>query len=114
VKVRIRGLDGLSWSDVERELAAGGRFVFFEACVSVCVLSFRWPSDVVFLRSHESALWRGLPYTLITLILGWWAVPWGVIFAPRALLTNLRGGRDVTAQVLAQWPVEDEPTPAAP
>jgi hypothetical protein len=44
---------------------------------------------------------QGLPYTLISLVLGWWGIPWGLIFTPAAIFTNLCGGKDVTQDVLA-------------
>jgi hypothetical protein len=32
---------------------------------------------------------------------GWWGIPWGPIFTVPALVTNLRGGIDVTESMLA-------------
>jgi hypothetical protein len=97
--MRIRGLEGLSQTELERELAAGGRLVFYEYCISLIVISLRRPSDVYFLRAGNRGLARGLPYTLVSLLLGWWGVPWGLIYTPLTVVTNLSGGCDVTAQV---------------
>jgi hypothetical protein len=97
--MRIRGLDNLSVDEVEQEVAAGGRFVFFESCISLVVLTFRRPSDVYLVRAGERGLIRGLPYTMLSLVFGWWGLPWGLIYTPLVLITNLSGGRDVTAQV---------------
>ena len=44
-------------------------------------------------------MWRAFPYSLLTLVLGWWGIPWGLIYTPLALMTNFSGGRDVTAEV---------------
>lgn len=95
----ISGVDHLSPDQLQRELESGGRFVFFEYCISLFLVTLRRPSRVVFLRAGECGVVRGLPYTLVSLLLGWWGIPWGIIFTPLVLVTNLRGGRDVTEQV---------------
>jgi hypothetical protein len=99
--MRIRGVEGLTAEQLEAELEAGGRFVFFESCISFGVVTWRRPSDIFFLRARERGLARGLPYTLLTLLLGWWGIPWGLVYTPRALLTNLSGGQDVTDEAQA-------------
>jgi hypothetical protein len=38
------------------------------------------------------SLKAGLPYSLGTLLLGWWGIPWGPIFTVQAIAKNLRGG----------------------
>jgi hypothetical protein len=108
--MRIHGIDGLTPAELAQELAAGGRFVFFEYCISLIALTLRRPSDVYFLRSSEYGLPRGLPYTVISLLFGWWGIPWGLIYTPLALFTNLSGGRDVTAEVqgLLTLPTPDQ------
>jgi hypothetical protein len=100
----IRWPAGLDRSELEYEIGRGGRFVFFEFCVSVLIASRRGTTDVIFLRAEESSLWRGLPWALLTLFCGWWAVPWGLVWTPLALYTYFLGGRDVTAEVLALGP----------
>lgn len=99
--IRIRGIEGLSPAELERELAAGGRFVFYEYCISFIALSLRRASDVYFLRAGKGRLARGLPYSLLSLLLGWWGVPWGFVYTPLVLITNFSGGCDVTEQVSA-------------
>jgi hypothetical protein len=36
---------------------------------------------------------------LPSLVAGWWGIPWGPTFTIGALYNNLRGGKDVTAEV---------------
>ncbi len=47
----------------------------------------------------RSAPWK---YSLISLLLGWWCIPWGPVFTVHAVLLNLRGGRKRTAANLLQ------------
>lgn len=105
--MRILGIDPLTRDQLAAAVRAGGRFVFFEYCVSLGVVTLRRPSDVYFLRAGQWGWWRGLPYTLLSLLLGWWGLPWGFIYTPITLVSNLGGGRDVTADVLAHLPPAD-------
>ena len=95
----IEGFDNLTEARREAERSAGGRFVVYEICISFVILTLRRRTRVRFLRAGESGLWQGLPYTALSLVLGWWGVPWGVYHTPLVVWTNLCGGHDVTAQV---------------
>src|SRR5437868_10400114 len=97
----IQGLEGLTGAQLQRELSRGGRFVMFEYCISIIVMTFRRSSDVYFIRAGEGTAGKSLGYTLVSLFFGWWGIPWGFIYTPMALVTNLGGGRDVTQQLLA-------------
>jgi hypothetical protein len=96
----IFGMEGLSTVQVQEELKRGGRFVVFEYCVSFFITTKRHVSDVYFVRAGQGTFGLSLGYTLLSLCLGWWGLPWGFIYTPRCLATNLSGGKDVTAQVM--------------
>src|SRR5438445_73428 len=110
--MRIYGIKELSKAELEAHLAAGGRFAFFEYCISLVVVTLRRRSGAYFLRSGTRGLLRGLPYTVLSLLLGWWGVPWGLIYTPLAVLTNLSGGCDITAEVRAQLERSRESPPS--
>jgi hypothetical protein len=97
--MRIAGIDNLTPQELEAELAAGGRFVFYEFCISFVFLTLRCPTSIRFLRPQEFGVVRGLPYVFLSLLLGWWGVPWGIIYTPLTIFTNLCGGHDVTEEV---------------
>jgi hypothetical protein len=114
--VRILGIEALTPDEVRARVAAGGRFVLFEYCVSLIFVTLRRPGCIRFVKPGKDTLVHGLPYTLYTLLLGWWGIPWGLVYTPAVLYTNLRGGRDVTREVLAflqeagpSWPGGTEP-----
>ncbi len=98
---RIIGVEGLTIDELNAELAQGARFVIYQYCISVIVMSFRQGSDVHFIRANENAVTRGLGFVALTVLLGWWGIPWGPIFTIQSLATNLGGGKDVTDAVLA-------------
>ncbi|HEX8439473.1 hypothetical protein [Archangium sp.] len=97
----IQGVEGLTVSQLQDELRRGGRFVTFEYCISILVMTFKRSSDVYFIRAGEGTGGKSLSYTLISLFFGWWGFPWGFIYTPMALATNLGGGKDVTEQVVS-------------
>lgn len=96
----IIGLEGLSTDEVNRELQQGARFVVFEYCISIIILTFKRGSAVHFIRAGEGTFLKSFGYTFLSLILGWWGFPWGPIHTIGSVYTNLSGGRDVTPQVL--------------
>ena len=98
--MNIHGIAGLSEEEIRLELDRGARFVVFEYCISIVVMTFKRPSDIFFIRAGESAVARSLPYILISLLFGWWGIPWGPIYTIWALVTDLSGGKDVTADLL--------------
>lgn len=51
----------------------------------------RWPD--------ETGLKRGFVFSLVSFLFGWWGLPWGIIYTPMTIFTNLCGGQDVTDEV---------------
>ena len=100
--MRIGGIENVSSAELQSHVAAGGRIASFEYCISLIAVTLRRRSTAYFIRPGKKGLVRGLPYTVLSLLLGWWGVPWGLIYTPLVVLTNFSGGCDITAEVLAQ------------
>jgi len=97
---KIRGIEGMKNGELDFEIQRGGKFVLFQYCISIIVLTFRRPSDIYFLRQGESGVTKGLPFTLLSLVAGWWGIPWGPIYTIQSVYNNSRGGKDVTQAVV--------------
>jgi hypothetical protein len=95
----IQGLGNMSPDQLQFEIQRGAKLVRYQYCVSLLVITFRRSSEVYFIPAGESAISRGLPWTLITLVAGWWGIPWGPIFSIQSLITNFKGGKDLTAEI---------------
>ncbi len=67
---KIRGIEGMKGGELDFEIQRGAKFVLFQYCISVVVLTFRRPSDIYFLRQGENAVVKGLPFTLLSLVAG--------------------------------------------
>lgn len=96
--MNIRNLQDKSLYTLEQEVAQGARFVYFPWVVSLLLVTFRRSSDIFYLAPGEKAShWK---YTIISLLFGWWGIPWGPIYTISALVNNFKGGKDVTAEVI--------------
>jgi hypothetical protein len=109
--MQIQGIEGMTTGQLQFELQRGAKFVFYYYCVSVLVITFRRPSGIYFLRAGESSVAKGVPWTLLTFVAGWWGTPWGPIYSIQSLVINFKGGKDVTAEVARQLNVGLAVTP---
>lgn len=89
----------LSDGEILYILDNGGRFVIYTYAISIILMTFRRGSDVYLLRKGESALKHGWPYMLLSLVLGWWGIPWGPIYTIQSIYYAFTG-KDVTQEML--------------
>lgn len=99
----VPGTEGMTLGDVEQEVLNGGRFVVYVYNFSVLVMSFKRASAIKFLRSNQDGTGSALGYSLLSLLVGPWGFPWGLLWTPLSIFTNLRGGKDVTEPVLQAY-----------
>ncbi|WP_438444891.1 hypothetical protein [Gorillibacterium sp. sgz5001074] len=99
--MKIEGVEGMTVEQVQEEIQQGGRFVLYQYCISVLVLTFRRSSSIHFVKYGESAVGKGMKYTAVSVLLGWWGIPWGPIYTIGSLVRNLGGGKDVTQEVMS-------------
>jgi hypothetical protein len=96
----IKNLEGLSVEEINHELSNVAKFVVFQYCVSIILMTFKRGSDIYFKRANESTIKHSIGFILISVLFGWWGIPWGPVYTIGSLHTNLSGGMDVTAEVL--------------
>jgi len=99
--MKIKNIDGLSAADLQQEVKEGGKFVYYPFTVSLIVVTFKRVSGVYLVRGKDNAVIKGLGFTLISLFFGWWGFPYGPKYTLDSIRTNLRGGKDVTEEVMA-------------
>lgn len=77
------------------------RLVRFQACLSFLVVSTKAPSRYC-VEAYDYVFPIGLVFSLVTLVLGWWGLPWGPLWTLQVLRLNLGGGEtQVVADLLA-------------
>jgi len=109
----IKGIENLSVDEINAELQKGAKFVVFQYCISVVVMSFKRSSGIYFIPSGTSAAGKAAPWCALSLLVGWWGIPWGPIWTIGTVAKNLGGGTDVTAHVL-NASAASAPIPRAP
>jgi len=93
--------------------AQGGMLVEYAWVASALLFTWRQPR-IVWVPPGRSRAVAGLPWTLLSMLLGWWSLM-GLFWTIQALVQNLMGGVDVTAALIepnqspfAQAAAEDE------
>ena len=75
------------------------RYVTYRYAISLVFVTFYNESPLVKVPPGKSRILAGWRYLLITLLLGWWGIPWGPIRTLQALSVNLSGGEDLTLEL---------------
>jgi hypothetical protein len=110
--MKINGIAGLSNEQVQMEVQRGARFVMYQYCISLLVITLKRPSSIYFVRAGEGSVGKGLGFSGMSLLLGWWGIPWGPIYTLQSFWVNFRGGRDVTREILSAS-TANQPIPQA-
>ena len=105
--MKIKNIGGLTVSDLQSEINSGGKFVEYSYAVSIIVMTFKRPSDIYFVRPDENPVTKGLIYSLISLVVGWWGIPWGPVHTIGSFITNFGGGKNRTDEIMASLAARD-------
>lgn len=99
--MKIRNIDGLSASDLQEEVSKGGRFMYYPFTVSLVLFTLKRTSDTYLVRAGETTAGKQVFFTMISLLFGWWGIPFGPKYTIKSIQANLRGGKNVTDEVMA-------------
>ncbi|HZE86546.1 MAG TPA: hypothetical protein VE035_19630 [Puia sp.] len=105
--MKIIGIDGMTTQQLNEEINDGAKFVIYRYCISIVVMSFRRSSDIYYIKPGQNGTVKGLPWTGLTFLLGWWGIPWGPIWSISCLGTNLQGGKDVTSEIVKSINIQE-------
>lgn len=85
-----------------RKVTAQPRYVIFYQVTSFIIITIRRPIQGIF--CYSCAERKVIQATVITWLIGWWGLPWGVLYSLTTIFHNLFGGskpNDVNARLLA-------------
>ena len=100
-KKHAYGWEGKTPEQLRNEVKNGARFIRYAWCWSAIIVSVRGYSEPYFISTKRQAFIKAFPYTLGTLLTGWWGIPFGLFYSIASIIANFRGGWDVTAGMLA-------------
>lgn len=98
--MKIKNTHGLTALQMQQEIEKGGKYVYFTWTISFIFFTIKKTTDVLLIRAGENARMKGLPYTIISALFGWWGIPNGPIATFKAIRMNLKGGKEVTNDVM--------------
>jgi|GEM_PF-346080 len=99
--LKIKGVHDLTVEELHEQIEDGAKFVVYQYCISIIVMTFLRSSEIHFIRAGEGRFGPGVGFSALTFFAGWWGIPWGPIYSIMALATNLGGGKDVTEEIVA-------------
>lgn len=99
--MKIIGIDGLTQAEVLDAVRGGAKFVMYQYCVSLVVVSHKRSSSVYFVRSPASRILKGLKFSAWSFLAGWWGIPFGPFYTVESIWRNFAGGHDLTQDLLA-------------
>ncbi len=82
----------------------------YELCYSILILTSKKRSSFLLMGTPEQKR-TVATYTLLTLLFGWWGIPWGFIWSPAIIANNLFGGIKLTVGQLISFLENPEGSP---
>ena len=98
--MKIKNLNPyMTLEELNNEIENGARFVIFTYTFSIIFLTIRRPTkDIYFVKNEELPIKYGYPFLLISILFGWWGIPFGLIYTPMSIYDAFCG-KDVTEEV---------------
>ena len=89
----------MSEAEFKARVSKGERFVIYRYTLSALVYSVTRPTKVYVSSGRMSAVLNGVPFTIISAVLGWWFIT-GPIRTISSIIAISRGGIDVSSEIL--------------
>ncbi|MGE5473896.1 MAG: hypothetical protein ACM3UU_06710 [Ignavibacteriales bacterium] len=81
------------------EIKPETELIQFQICISFIFFSVKSPSRFL-VKGYDKTLSRKIICTIISLLFGWWAIPWGPIYTIQTISNNLVGGKIIKVSEL--------------
>lgn len=101
-KYILKQTKGFTLNEILSQIEDGARFITYGYCISILALTFRPVSIPYFIKKGEKRNKYQLKYNILTLLFGWWGIPWGPIYSVDMMIINKKGGVDVSESVISK------------
>ncbi len=95
----LHNFSRMSVAEFKNRQFLGERFVIYNYTLSALIYTTTRPTKVHVARNLRTAILKGIPYTLISMIFGWWHIM-GPIATIVSVIGNSLGGTDVSEEIL--------------
>ncbi len=100
MKYKLKLPQQLSLGELKQKIKDGDRFIVFQYCITPIFASYTPFSPAILISDKSQTKAYIRRYNWISAIFGWWGVPHGPSSTISALKLNLRGGLDVTDDIM--------------
>jgi len=101
MKQRIIIDPNLTLDELKKKIDSGSRFIIFQYCISVFfAVTLKRFSPVIFINPDERLSKYYKRYNILSLIFGWWGLPWGPVYTIKYVNFNKKGGIDYTEEIM--------------
>ncbi|MBR8536870.1 hypothetical protein KDU71_14945 [Carboxylicivirga sediminis] len=107
MKYKLKLPQPLTIEELKYKVENGYRFKAFQYCFSPIFATYYPFSPAFLLKDGETGKPQIRKYNMISAIFGWWGVPYGPLYTIRSMRFNLKGGLDVTDDILKNITEED-------
>ncbi|CAL2102538.1 conserved protein of unknown function [Tenacibaculum sp. 190130A14a] len=97
---RLKNIEGYNVDEIKNKASnKTHKFITYQYSISLIVGNIHVCSPVYFLKSNEVKK-HTLRYNFISILFGWWSIPYGPSNTITSIKTNSNGGIDVTNDVI--------------
>lgn len=107
MKYKLKLPHPLTLEQLKTEISNGYRFVAFQYCFSPIFATYYPFSPAFFIKDKKEVRPHIIKYNCVSAIFGWWGIPYGPYQTIRCIQFNLKGGLDVTEEIMKNITEED-------
>lgn len=107
MKYKLKLPEPLTIEALKGKIDNGYRFKVFQYCFSPIFATYYPFSPAFLMKEKKAARPQIRKYNLLSAIFGWWGVPYGPLYTIRSMKLNLKGGLDVTDDIMKNLTEED-------
>ena len=97
----LKNTQHIAFEDLEQAIVNGARFVTYQYTISLLAITLLRLTPVYYIPPGVKAGAYRRRANGLSLLFGWWGLPWGPMRTIQGLITNGKGGIDVTRDVMA-------------
>ena len=96
----LKNTEGLTFEELEEKVRLGARFIVYQYTISLIAVTLRRLTPAYYIPPDISDTAFKKNADILSVLFGWWGIPWGPLFTIQSLAANRKGGIDITKDVM--------------